>query len=426
MQEKSISVENVSKVYRLGSVGSKSFTDDFKSFVGKVTGQGSKDKNIEENDRTSIGQSEYVYALKDINFEVNTGEVLGVIGKNGAGKSTLLKILSKITAPSTGEIKIKGRMASLLEVGTGFHPELSGRENIFLNGAILGMRRHEIKAKFDEIVEFSGVSRYVDTPVKRYSSGMYVRLAFAVAAHLEPEILIIDEVLAVGDTEFQKKCLGKMKDVSGHGRTVLFVSHNMAAIKQLCHRAIFLKNGGLLKEGDAKSVVDYYLKDGREISISKSWDNLNDAPGNENIRLKKISVSPAESETDIISIETGIKFEIEYVNYVEGKTTDFTMFLFNQDEIMMFESGIILSQNNDSVKGHYKISTIIPAYYLNSGEYHINIVFGESQRYFLYLHNDILSFEIEENGANKGSNLKRSPGILRPNFDWKYNLVDYV
>lgn len=425
MQEKSISVENVSKVYRLGSVGSKSFTDDFKSFISKVTGQGTKDKNIEENDRTSIGQSEYVYALKDINFEVNTGEVLGVIGKNGAGKSTLLKILSKITSPSTGEIKIKGRMASLLEVGTGFHPELSGRENIFLNGSILGMRRHEIAAKFDEIVEFSGVSRFVDTPVKRYSSGMYVRLAFAVAAHLEPEILVIDEVLAVGDSEFQKKCLGKMKDVSGHGRTVLFVSHNMAAIKQLCNRAIFLKNGQLLKEGDAKSVVDYYLKDEREITISKTW-NMEEAPGNENIRIKKISVTPANTDEDIISIETGIKFEIEFINYVEGKTTDFTMYLFNQEEIMVFETGLILNKNNDSVKGHYKISTVIPAYTLNSGEYHINIIFGESQRYFLYHQNDILSFEIEESGANKGSNLKRSPGILRPNFDWKYNLVDYV
>src|ERR1035441_8621365 len=194
----------------------------------------------EENDRSQKGMTEYVWALRDINFEVKQGDVLGIIGRNGAGKSTLLKILSRTTSPTTGQIKIKGRVASLLEVGTGFHPELSGRENIFLNGAILGMHKHEIRQKFDEIVEFSGVERYIDTPVKRYSSGMYVRLAFAVAAHLEPEILIVDEVLAVGDAEFQKKCLGKMKDVAGQGRTVLFVSHNMAAVSTLCTKLFIL------------------------------------------------------------------------------------------------------------------------------------------------------------------------------------------
>jgi lipopolysaccharide transport system ATP-binding protein len=213
--------------------------------------------------------SDWVYALKDVSFEVKRGEVLGIIGRNGAGKSTLLKILSRVTTQSSGQIKVKGRIASLLEVGTGFHPELTGRENIFLNGAILGMRKAEIAWKFDEIVEFSGCARYIDTPVKRYSSGMYVRLAFAVAAHLEPEILIVDEVLAVGDAEFQKKCLGKMKDVAGHGRTILFVSHNMAAVRELCHSAIYLKNGCLVSQGTSKSIVaEYYASSGSQGQIS--------------------------------------------------------------------------------------------------------------------------------------------------------------
>jgi lipopolysaccharide transport system ATP-binding protein len=213
--------------------------------------------------------SDWVYALKDVSFEVKRGEVLGIIGRNGAGKSTLLKILSRVTTQSSGQIKVKGRIASLLEVGTGFHPELTGRENIFLNGAILGMRKAEIARKFDEIVEFSGCARYIDTPVKRYSSGMYVRLAFAVAAHLEPEILIVDEVLAVGDAEFQKKCLGKMKDVAGHGRTILFVSHNMAAVRELCHSAIYLKNGCLVSQGTSKSIVaEYYASSGSQGQIS--------------------------------------------------------------------------------------------------------------------------------------------------------------
>ena len=256
-----IKVENLSKQYRLGKVGTGTLTQDINSWWSRIRGKEDPTLKIgEKNDRTSNGESEYVWSLKDINFEVKQGDTLGIIGKNGAGKSTLLKILSKVTAPTTGKIKVKGRIASLLEVGTGFHPELSGRENIFLNGAILGMSKNEIKKKFDEIVDFSGVERYIDTPVKRYSSGMYVRLAFAVAAHLESEILIVDEVLAVGDAEFQKKCLGKMSDVSSKdGRTVLFVSHNMATINKLCKNSILLEQGTILKQGITKDVIPYYL-----------------------------------------------------------------------------------------------------------------------------------------------------------------------
>ena len=281
-----ISVENISKQYRLGEVGTGTLRHDFNRWWHKVRGKEDPYLKVgETNDRTVKGSSDYVWALKDINFEVKRGEVLGIIGRNGAGKSTLLKILSRVTTPTTGEIKVKGRIASLLEVGTGFNPELTGRDNIYLNGAILGMRQREIARKFDEIVAFAEVERYIDTPVKRYSSGMYVRLAFAVAAHLEPEILIVDEVLAVGDFSFQQKCLGKMQDVAGHGRTVLFVSHNMQAVTTLCSRAILLKTGQVIQSGVASDVSSAYLQmfDGRNEQTYWCGD-----AGDDTLRLKEV------------------------------------------------------------------------------------------------------------------------------------------
>lgn len=260
MKNTVIKVENLSKQYRLGEIGTGSLAHDINRWWYNVRGKDDPYLKIgETNDRTTAGNSEYVWSLKDVNFDIKQGDAVGIIGRNGAGKSTLLKILSQVTAPTEGSVKVKGRIASLLEVGTGFHPDLSGRDNIYLNGAILGMRKAEIKRKFDEIVDFAGVERYIDTPVKRYSSGMYVRLAFAVAAHLESEILIVDEVLAVGDAEFQKKCLGKMGDVSkGEGRTVLFVSHNMASIKALCNSGIMLKNGTVLQQGEIAHIATLY------------------------------------------------------------------------------------------------------------------------------------------------------------------------
>lgn len=255
-----LKAENISKQYRLGLVGTGTLSHDLNRWWHRVRGKDDPFLKIGSlNDRSTKADSDYVWALRDINFEVKRGEVLGIIGKNGAGKSTLLKILSRVTSPSTGEIKTKGRIASLLEVGTGFHPELTGLENIYLNGAILGMTKAEIKAKEFEIIEFSGCQRYIDTPVKRYSSGMRVRLAFAVAAHLEPDILVIDEVLAVGDAEFQKKAIGKMQSISqGEGRTVLFVSHNMGAVKSLCTRTVVLENGRTVFEGDTELAIDFY------------------------------------------------------------------------------------------------------------------------------------------------------------------------
>lgn len=268
-----LEVENVSKQYRLGEVGTGSLQHDIKRWWANINGKEDPFLKIgETNDRTQKGQSDYVWALKDINFQVEQGQAVGIIGRNGAGKSTLLKLLSRVTKPTTGSIKYKGRIASLLEVGTGFHPEMTGRENIYLNGAILGMTRKEISRKFDEIVNFAGVERYIDTPVKRYSSGMYVRLAFAVAAHLESEILIVDEVLAVGDAEFQKKCLGKMNDVTkGEGRTILFVSHQMDAISKLCTSGIFLKNGIVADTGDISRIIDIYNQDNNFITASNYY-----------------------------------------------------------------------------------------------------------------------------------------------------------
>ena len=256
-----IKAENISKQYRIGLVGTGTVRDDMKRWWYNVRGKEDPFLKIGEvNNRTTKGISDYVWSLRDINFDIKQGDTVGIIGRNGAGKSTLLKILSQVTQPTTGKIYTKGRIASLLEVGTGFHPEMTGRENVYLNGAILGMRKHEITRKFDEIVDFSGVERYIDTPVKRYSSGMYVRLAFAVAAYLESEILIVDEVLAVGDAEFQKKCLGKMGDVSkGEGRTILFVSHNMASIQNLCNKAIYLEQGEVVKEGPTADIINLYL-----------------------------------------------------------------------------------------------------------------------------------------------------------------------
>jgi lipopolysaccharide transport system ATP-binding protein len=263
---KAIQVEGVSKQYRLGQIGTGSLVHDVNRWWHQVRGKEDPYLKIgEANDRSTKGSSQYVWSLRDISFDIEQGDSVGIIGRNGAGKSTLLKILSRVTAPTTGNLKVKGRIASLLEVGTGFHPDLSGRDNIYLNGAILGMRKHEITRKFDEIVDFAGVERYIDTPVKRYSSGMYVRLAFAVAAYLESEILIVDEVLAVGDAEFQKKCLGKMNDVSkGEGRTVLFVSHQLGTVAQLCNTSILLSQGCILKKGVTGSIIEYYLKNDSE------------------------------------------------------------------------------------------------------------------------------------------------------------------
>ncbi|MEZ4795930.1 MAG: ABC transporter ATP-binding protein [Flavobacteriaceae bacterium] len=306
-----LKAENISKQYRLGVIGTGTLSHDLNRWWSKVRGKDDPFLKVgETNDRSTKGDSEYVWALKDINFEVQKGEVLGIIGKNGAGKSTLLKLLSRVTSPTTGEIKTKGRIASLLEVGTGFHPELTGRENIYLNGAILGMTKAEIKAKETEIIDFSGCERYIDTPVKRYSSGMTVRLAFAVAAHLEPDILVVDEVLAVGDAEFQKKAIGKMQDISkGEGRTVLFVSHNMASIQNLCSRVMLMSNGRVETIGKTQEVVDYYIKKFRSEEVASDLAIRKDRQGTGVLKFIGFSINNFNDE-QIQCIPSGMTFKI--------------------------------------------------------------------------------------------------------------------
>jgi lipopolysaccharide transport system ATP-binding protein len=414
---KAIKVENLSKAYQLGDFGTGTISRDLERFFARLRGKEDPFLKIGEvNDRTTKGESDVVWSLNDINFEVEQGDAVGIIGRNGAGKSTLLKILSRVTSPTTGSVKLRGRIASLLEVGTGFHPELSGRENIYLNGAILGMRKAEIKRKFDEIVSFSGVERYIDTPVKRYSSGMYVRLAFAVAAHLESEILIVDEVLAVGDAEFQKKCLGKMGQVSkSEGRTVLFVSHNMAAVKTLCNRGIVLANGQLIYENRQLESVSFYQTNNDTRSTFEHHGDLNSAPGNADIRVLKFIIRPLTG--DSISISTGVSFEMIFFNQKAGINLDATFELKNSDEIPVFHNGVLISANNDSKTGLYTVKCTIPPNLLNAGNYSFKLIFGENQRYLLFGADDFIGFEVEN--ESKGSNSALAPGVIHPKLDFK-------
>ncbi len=384
-----IRVTNVSKKYLIGKQKDSSFRGSLQSVFKRKETQGSE-----------------FMALSDLNFEIKKGEVLGIIGKNGAGKSTLLKILSQITKPTTGRIEINGRVASLLEVGTGFHPELTGRENIYLNGTILGMSRKEVNSKFDEIVEFSGVEKFIDTPVKHYSSGMYVRLAFAVAAHLEPEILIIDEVLAVGDVEFQKKCLGKMQDVAGEGRTVIFVSHNIAAIKALCDKGILINHGRLLNIGRINETVNEYNK------LSNNLDSISNIQKYKNEFIEVISFSLQPSKGNIISVDSGIDFEIIFNNKIINSTIDATFELLNEDDIIIFHRGTYIDCENKSKLGMYKVSGQIPANILNGGTYSFNIIFGQNATYLILLCKEIITFNIEN--SNEDGNYKLMPGILKP------------
>lgn len=409
-----IQIEGLGKQYRLGQVGTTTLADDFKRMWYKALGKEDPFLKIgEENDRTSKSTSDYVWALQDINFSVNQGDVLGIVGKNGAGKSTLLKILSRTTSPSVGEYRIKGRVASLLEVGTGFHPDLTGRENVFLNGAILGMTKSEIRKHFDEIVAFSGVERYIDTPVKRYSSGMYVRLAFAVAAHLEPEILIVDEVLAVGDAEFQKKCLGKMKDVSGQGRTVLFVSHNMAAVKSLCTKGILLSNGKLVFDGTQLETVNKYQFMHTTAGGISHTGPIEEAPGNGIIRILQLNAWPRKKET--LTVNSGLDIEVEFYNTLVGKNIDVTIEVETFDNVVVFHNGCVVTENSDSQEGFYKIKFGLPDKCLNTGKYLLSITFGENQRYVLFHKREIISFEVHPDTS--GTNYNIMPGLIIPEFN---------
>ena len=412
-----IEFNNISKQYRLGLVSTRTLSHDLNRWwqMNVLRKEDPYLKVGETNDRSKKALSDFVWALKDIDFKVEQGDVVGIIGKNGAGKSTLLKLLSRVTTPTTGTIKARGRIASLLEVGTGFHSELTGRENIYMNGAILGMSKQEINRKFDEIVDFSGCERYIDTPVKRYSSGMMVRLGFAVAAHLDPEILVVDEVLAVGDAEFQKKAIGKMKDVSkGEGRTVLFVSHNMASVKALCKTGILLENGSLKYSGNIYDTVDYYIGDGGS-SENQYFDDLATAPGNEVIRIKSFEILPGKSQANI-DIESGIKFRLKFMCYKPDAMLDVNMNVKTMDDVSVFQVGKQFGETGqkDSKCGIYSVDFDINPYTINAGRYKAEIFFGENQRYVVYSGFE-QCFEVENTLTDMGFNQGVMPGMLRFN-----------
>ena len=417
MSDIAIKVEGVSKQYRLGQVGRKSLSQDVNRWWHTVRGKEDPYLKIgEDNDRSKKGGSDYVWALRDIDFDIKQGEVLGIIGRNGAGKSTLLKLLSKVTAPTTGAIKIKGRIASLLEVGTGFHPDLSGRDNIFLNGAILGMNKRETASKFDEIVDFAGVARYIDTPVKRYSSGMYVRLAFAVAAHLEPEILIVDEVLAVGDAEFQKKCLGKMKDVSTQkGRTVLFVSHQMGSITQLCSRAILLKNGKLVYGGKPDATVDYYLKQNNQ-STTDAFTGNND--GKKQFYFKKI-FNTADRETPVSEFGTHetVKMRVELASIEYRPSVELAFALIDKRGTRVFTIHEKLYPNILSeTKKEASFIIEMPPAFLAPGFYSWIAVIHIPHQHAFDKAEDVCRFSITDTGTNLSDYEGSDIGVVLPKY----------
>jgi lipopolysaccharide transport system ATP-binding protein len=412
-----IKVENLSKQYVLGGE-QKQYSTLRESLV--ETAQ----KPFKAFKRGQDSKKNDFWALNDINFEVMPGEVVGIIGRNGAGKSTLLKILSRITEPTTGQIELYGRIGSLLEVGTGFHPELTGRENIYLNGAILGMRQTEIAKKFDEIVDFAEVENFLDTPVKRYSSGMYTRLAFAVAANLEPEVLIVDEVLAVGDAEFQKKCLGKMKSVSDKdGRTVIFVSHNMAAVKSICRRGILLKNGALTFDGDSISAVDFYMQGGSDLSSFREW-TANNMPGNDNVKIRRAAVYAQGKEIgDPILTSDDLVFEIEFYNQLNNGIIDVTWDLLNVQGIHVAHLGATCS-SSDTNRGWLKTVAVLPRNILNTERYLFSVQFGKNQRELLFRMEDILTFDVEDGIENRGTNFNKLPGVIYPVCKWQTEIVN--
>jgi lipopolysaccharide transport system ATP-binding protein len=411
-----ITIENLSKKYQLGQTHTDLLSEKIGIRLRSII-RGIRGNNLLHNNQ-NIPLNNEIWALKDVSLEIHEGEVIGIIGRNGAGKSTLLKILSRITEPTAGRITFEGRVSSLLEVGTGFHPELTGRENIYLNGAILGMSKAEINRKFDEIVAFSEIEKFLDTPVKRYSSGMYVRLAFAVAAHLEPEILILDEVLAVGDAAFQKKCLGKMQTVSAGGRTVLFVSHNMTAVRELCKRTIWLDGGCLMNSGDTDEIVTQYLHENTRSVNEQSWPDPDTAPGNDKVRLRRAYLSSGEASA-CISVHTPLRMEFEYWNAIPGAELNISLYLNNLEGTCVF--------NSDSSPRVYPVGIIreacsIPGDLLNDGTYRISIMIVKDRFHGIYKLDDVLVFDVQD-AERECDYYGKWEGMVRPKLDWTSEFI---
>lgn len=400
-----IRAEDLSKAYHLGGADG-SYSTLRESLMATVRAPFGRRRNGQDEDQT-------VWALKHVSFEVLPGEVLGIIGRNGAGKSTLLKILSRITEPTTGRARIRGRVGSLLEVGTGFHPELTGRENIFLNGAVLGMKRGEVAQKFDEIVAFAEVERFMDMPVKHYSTGMYMRLAFAVAAFVEPEILLIDEVLAVGDAEFQKKCLRKMGDVSRDGRTILLVTHNMTAVRSLCSRTIWLDGGRIVNAGETEEVISDYLQNGAPVTLAQEW-NEDSAPGDDKVRLHRVSITPlGQGADEPITVKTAIEINAAFWNYLPGAVLSFSIVLYNRAGVAIFNTG---SGGQSFPVGLVRGSFVIPGDFLNDDIYTIRLLLVQDSTVLLDLH-DLVVFEVHDT-ERQSRWYGKWIGAVRPTFKW--------
>lgn len=413
-----IVAENISKKYIIDhqrkSGGPSSFRDIVTDTVDKVFSRKNKD---------SFAEKEEFWALQDVNFSIDQGDRIGIVGHNGAGKSTLLKILSRITEPTTGQIKIDGRIASLLEVGTGFHPELTGRENIFLNGAILGMAKSEIKQSFDAIIDFAGVEKFLDTPVKRYSSGMYVRLGFAIAAHLNPEILIVDEVLAVGDTEFQKKCLGKMRDVSESGRTLLFVSHNLTAIQALCNKSFYFEKGRLIDQGETTHIVTNYLSKVSHKTLEKHWDDIEHAPGNDQVRIKSFKLLPEyQDNLSHIDVRTPMNFQFQFWNMEEGANLNLSMHLYTFTGECIFNVG---TSSQSFGAGLVTGTCSIPGNFLNDGSYVVSMMVVKDTSTVLYNMEEALVFDIEDYRENV-TWYGKWPGYIRPQLNFSISQTEHL
>ena len=427
-----ISVEHLTKQYDLGVIGTGTLSRDLNRWWARVHKQPDPYTRIGQRDAFErIGES--ILALDDVSFTVQQGEALGIIGRNGAGKSTLLKILSRVTAPTSGVVKIKGRIGSLLEVGTGFHPELTGRENVYLNGAILGMKKAEVARKFDEIIDFSGVEKFVDTPVKRYSSGMYVRLAFAVAAHLDPEILIVDEVLAVGDAEFQKKCLGKMGEVAGEGRTVLFVSHNMNMITRLCGNAILLINGKIAKQGRSEEIVKYYLKQTSISQAERFWIEKDTAPGDHVAKLHSVRVCDENGlALEKVSIERPFFVEVEYWNFQQDLKPTVILHFIDQQGTTLFATNDWNDKkwwNTPRKPGLIRSRCLVPANLLAEGIHNLLVAIGTYNPNVVHVHErDVVSFIVVDYGEGKNSRGAYAggnwPGIIRPYLEWSVRVEE--
>jgi len=428
MNDIAIRVEGLSKRYHIGGKQER-YSTLRDTLTDAVVSPFRRARNLLRGQATgAAGLNETIWALKDVSFEVKQGEVVGIIGPNGAGKSTLLKVLSRITEPTEGYADIQGRVASLLEVGTGFHPELTGRENIYLNAAILGMRRMEIDKKFDEIVSFAEVRKFIDTPIKHYSSGMNLRLAFAVAAHLDPEILLIDEVLAVGDAVFQKKCLTMMGDVAKKGRTVLVVSHNMTAIQSLCNRAIWLDQGKIVEEGSPKQLVYSYLKTSTSTRTEQVWKEISTAPGNDRVRLRRLCVRPENgSASDPITVQTQLIMEFEYWNLDPGARLNLSLFLYNEEGVVVFNTGPVSEKvwnGRPFPVGLFRSVCHIPGDLLNTGTYRVRLLVVKNQKFHIYRWEDALVFDVTDVPRGQGTWYGKVHGVVRVNLRWNTDLIE--